>query len=397
MPPLAGNLIVDVFNVSEANPIEDVLVRIYPQNSEEVLFELSTNSSGQTTSVSLPAPPKEYSLDPDDTEKPYSEYRVTAEKEGFIFNEINGVQIFADTTAIQRINLLPLNESNQEETIDTPPPVLWGDYPSKIPEEEIKPLPEETGFVVLDEVVIPEFIVVHDGPPDSEAENYYVPFKDYIKNVASSEIYSTWNEEAIKANILAIISFTLNRVYTEWYRSRGKNFTITNSTAYDQSFSYGRNIYEEISTLVDELFTTYIKREGQRQPLFAQYCDGRRVSCPEWLSQWGSEALASQGYSAIEILRNYYGNDIYLANAESVSGVPYSYPGYNLTIGSSGEAVITIQQQLNSIANTYSAIPTLRVDGVFGENTAEAVRVFQDIFNLPQTGVVDLATWYQIS
>ncbi len=239
--------------------------------------------------------------------------------------------------------------------------------------------------------------MVHDGVPGSSGPNYYIPYKDYIKNVASSEIYSTWPDAAIRANVLAIQSFVLNRVFTEWYRNRGYNFTITNSTRYDQSFSYGRTIYEEISQIVDEMFTNYIKREGQIQPLFAQYCDGRKVSCPGWMTQWGSAELAEQGYSTIEILRYYYGSDIYIETAEKIQGVPSSFPGTNLTIGSSGNDVRTIQRQLNSIANTYTAITKLRVDSVYGESTADAVRTFQQIFNLPQTGVVDLATWYQIS
>lgn len=224
-----------------------------------------------------------------------------------------------------------------------------------------------------------------------------MPYKDYIKNVASSEIYSTWDEAAIRANVLAIQSFVLNRVFTEWYRNKGYNFTITNSTRYDQAFNYGRTIYEDISIIVDEMFTNYIKREGEIQPLFAQYCDGRNVVCPNWLSQWGSAALAEQGYSAMDILRYYYGDDIYLEQAESVSGVPVSFPGENLTIGSRGNDVRTIQSQLNTISRTYSAIPRLAVDGIYGEATVESVKAFQNIFNMPQTGIVDLATWYQIS
>ena len=282
-----------------------------------------------------------------------------------------------------------------EVVINIPPPVLWGDYPEKEPEEEVKEIPPETGFVVLDRVVIPEYVVVKEGTPSEGGDVYYVPYKDYIKNVASSEIYSTWDEAAIRANVLAIQSFVLNRVFTEWYRNKGYNFTITNSTRYDQAFNYGRTIYEDISIIVDEMFTNYIKREGEIQPLFAQYCDGRNVVCPNWLSQWGSAALAE--HSAMDILRYYYGDDIYLEQAESVSGVPVSFPGENLTIGSRGNDVRTIQSQLNTISRTYSAIPRLAVDGIYGEATVESVKAFQNIFNMPQTGIVDLATWYQIS
>lgn len=196
---------------------------------------------------------------------------------------------------------------------------------------------------------------------------------------------------------MAIISFTLNRVYTEWYRSRGYDFTITNSTRYDQSFDYGRTIYTEISDIVDELFTTYIKRIDSNQPLFAQYCDGKQVTCPNWLSQWGSQDLAQQGYSAIDILRYYYGDNIYLEQSDRVSGIPSSFPGEALIVGSQGDDVRTIQQQLNSVSNVYTAIPKLAVDGIYGENTANAVREFQNIFNLAETGVVDFSTWYEIS
>lgn len=239
--------------------------------------------------------------------------------------------------------------------------------------------------------------MVHDGPPNRSGQNYYVPFTDYIKNVASSEIYATWDEAAIRANVLAIISFTLNRVYTEWYRNMGYDFTVTNSTAYDQSFEYGRTIFEEISQTVDELFTTYIKRRGANQPLLAQYSDGREVVRDGWLSQWGSQELAQRGSSTVEILRYYYGDDIYLEQAEAVSGVPVSYPKTVLTIGSTGSAVATIQRQLARIGRTYSAVIRPAPDGIYGEETAAAVQAFQRVFGLPQTGVTDFATWYKIS
>ena len=241
-------------------------------------------------------------------------------------------------------------------------------------------------------------MIVHDGHPTNvNAPKYWVPFKDYIKNVASSEVYANWPEETLKANILCIISFTLNRVFTEWYRNQGHDFTITSSTAVDQKYSHGRNIFTEISMVVDNLFNTYITRPGIRQPLFAQYCDGRRVSCPNWLSQWGSKYLGDQGYDAVSILRHYYGSDIYLANAPKVEGVPSSFPGTSLQTGSSGPNVRTIQEQLNTISNNFPAIPKVRVDGTFGEETRNAVLAFQRIFDLPQSGIVDFPTWYRIS
>jgi len=241
-------------------------------------------------------------------------------------------------------------------------------------------------------------MIVHGGhPTNTSAPTYWVPFKDYIKNVASSEIYANWPEETLKANILAIISFTLNRVFTEWYRNKGHDFTITNSTAVDQAYNHGRNIFTEISMVVDEIFTTYITRPGIRQPLFAQYCDGRRVTCPNWLSQWGSKHMGDQGYDAVSILRRYYGSDIYLASAPKVEGIPSSFPGTSLQTGSSGPDVRTIQEQLNTISNNFPAIPKLRVDGIFGEETRNAVMTFQRIFDIPQSGIVDFPTWYRIS
>ena len=243
----------------------------------------------------------------------------------------------------------------------------------------------------------PSCTVVHDGvPDDSTATNYYVRYRDYIKNVVSSEIYATWNENAIYANTLAIMSFTLNRVYTEWYRNKGYNFTITSSTAYDQKWIHGRNIYGNVDRIVDSVFTNYLSRPGVRQPIFTSYCDGRRVTC-NGLSQWGSQYLAGVGYSPIEIIRYYYGSDMYINSAVSVSGVPSSWPGYNLTIGSTGDKVRQIQTQLNRIARNYPAIPTVSADGIYGPATAGAVRTFQGIFNLPQSGIVDFPTWYSIS
>jgi hypothetical protein len=224
-----------------------------------------------------------------------------------------------------------------------------------------------------------------------------VPFKDYIKNVACCEIYATWPEQTIIANVLAIISFTLNRVYTEWYRGRGYDFTITNSTAFDHAFSYGRNIFERISQLVDDVFSTYITRPNIRQPLFSQYCDGQKVSCPNWMTQWGSKTLGEQGHDAISILRNFYGQDVYLKQATRGEGVPASFSGANLQTGSSGEAVRTIQTQLNAISNNYPLIKKQRVDGVFGPETLAAVETFQKIFSLPASGIVNFATWYKIS
>ena len=215
--------------------------------------------------------------------------------------------------------------------------------------------------------------------------------------MASSEIYATWTEATIFAHILAIQSITLNRVYTEWYRNKGKDFTITSSTAYDQKWMPGRNIFASISRAVDTIFSNYLSRPNIVQPLFTQYCDGKRVSCPTWMRQWESQTLGERGYSAIEILRYFYGDSIFINTSEEISGIPSSWPGTNLTIGSSGNKVRQMQEQINVIAGAYPLIPKIAADGIYGERTANAVKVFQRVFNLPQTGVVDYPTWYKIS
>lgn len=242
---------------------------------------------------------------------------------------------------------------------------------------------------------IPQRITVHLGPPNASAANVTVSFPDYVKNVASSEIYPTWEESAIRANILAIVSFALNRVYTEFYRSRGYDFEITNSTAYDQAFVNGRSIFENISRIVDELFNDYLRRPGFVEPLAAKFCNGTTVTC-EGLSQWGSQNLAQRGQSSTQILRNYYGN-VEIVNNAPVRGITSSYPGTPLRRGSSGPSVVVIQTELNRISQNYPAIPKLsNVDGIFGSRTEASVRAFQEIFGLTPDGIVGSATWYAL-
>ena len=243
---------------------------------------------------------------------------------------------------------------------------------------------------------IPETITVHLGPPDSPAENVTVPFSDYIKNVASSEIYPTWPDEAIRANVLAETSFALNRVFTEYYRSRGYDFDITNSTAADQSYVKGRDIFENVSRAADDLFTSYLSRRGAEEPLFAAYCDGREVKC-DGLSQWGSVDLANAGYSAEDIIKTYYGRDVEIVSDAPVRGLSESYPGSPLRIGDSGEDVYLVQVRLNRIRRNYPAIPQVAADGVFGADTEAAVKAFQRIFYLSDDGVVGRGTWYRIA
>lgn len=242
---------------------------------------------------------------------------------------------------------------------------------------------------------VPEYITVHLGSPDSNAENVTVSFPDYIKNVASSEIYPTWSESAIIANIYAQISFALNRIYTAFYPSRGYDFDITSSTAYDQKFINGRNIFENIDRIVDNMFNSYIRRVGFVEPLAAKYCNGTTVTC-NGLSQWGSEELARQGYNSIQILKYYYGDNIEIVSNAPIREFEDSYPGTPVRLGDTGDAVIAIQRSLNEISNNYPAIPKVAVDGIFGESTENAVKTLQSIFNLTPDGVVGLATWYKI-
>lgn len=395
--PDQGRLQINVTANIGLIPIRNANITIsYTGDPNNTLETLTTDSSGQTDTVTLSAPPLDYSLTPN-SPMPYSEYTLNVTAPGYEPVTVSGVEVLPDVTALQTIEMTPTETAEgDDETIVIPDHTLYGDYPPKIPEDEIKPM-DESGEIVLSRVVIPEYIVVHDGvPTDSTAANYYVRYTDYIKNVVSSEIYATWPESAIYANTLAIMSFTLNRVYTEWYRSKGYNFTITSSTAYDQKWIYGRNVYTNIDRLVDSIFANFLSRPGVRQPIFTSYCDGRNVTC-EGLSQWGSKYLGDEGYTPIEIIRYYYGSDMYINTATAVSGVPSSWPGYNLNIGASGDKVLQIQQQLNRIAQNYPAIPRVAEDGIYGSGTANAVRTFQGIFNLPQTGIVDYPTWYKIS
>ena len=393
-----GFLQIRVVSDNNEIPIKNARIEIASTgNPDQTLEQIRTNGDGLTETIELSAPPLEYSLSPSDNQ-PYSEYNLKVSADHYEDTIISGVQILSGEIGLQNIRLLPsVTSESPYQPVVIGGHTLWEYYPPKIAEAEIKPL-NERGEIVLSKVVVPEYIIVHDGTPsDTTANNYHVRYKDYIKNVASCEIYATWPEATITANVLAIISFTLNRVYTEWYRSKGYNFTITSSTAFDHKWINQKTVYENISQTVDRIFANYLSRPNVTQPLLTQYCDGKRVTCPNWLSQWGSKYLGDQGYTAIEILRNYYGDDIYINEAEQIAGVPSSWPGYNLSVGSTGESVRTIQEQLNRIGRNYQSIPTIAVDGIFGNNTKAAVEQFQSIFNLPANGIVDYPTWYKIS
>lgn len=404
-----GYLQVAVFANEMSEPVPNAKINVYESGTKNAIDTLITDISGQSNEIALKAPNLDYSLDESNSSvRPYSEYDIEVISLNNKPIRIEKIQILPTSTAFQNINLSnrniftqkisPDNILPKQETIVIEDNVLWGKYPSKIPESETKPKSEDTGFVVLDKPVIPEFIIVHTGSPNNAlAQNYWVPFKDYIKNVASSEIYSTWPRATIEANVLAILSFTLNRVYTEWYRAKGKNFTITNSTAYDHAFTYGRNIYKEISQVVDEIFNLYVTKPKIAQPLLTQYCDGKNVKCPTWMTQWGSKDLGDMGYSNIEILKSFYGQEIYLVQCQKIMGLPSSYPGHILQKGSRGEDVKIIQNELNTISKNYPAIGKVVADGIFGEITRKSVETFQKVFKLTPDSIVGSATWYKIS
>ena len=392
-----GKMRINVYDKQQGTPLADARISLaYTGNPERIINEITTDSEGAVNLDDLLTPPVEYSMEPGENQ-PFSEYTIDVNADGYEEINISGIDVFSGETSIQNVYLNEDNREIPENNIVIPVNTLYGSYPAKIPETEIKPV-RQSGEIVLSRVVIPETIVVHDGvPTDSTALDYYVRYKDYIKNVASSEIYSTWPRQTLEANILAIMSFTLNRVYTEWYRNQNYNFTITSSTAFDHKWVNGRNIFESISQVVDEIFDNYLSRPNVKQPILTQYCDGKKSSCPDWMTQWGSKYLGDQGYSSIDILRYYYGDNMYINTAEQIQGIPSSWPGADLYIGASGQKVRQLHEQLNLIGDYYTAIPALTVDGIYGERTAEAVRQFQRINNMPQTGVVDFPTWYRIS
>ena len=392
-----GQLQINITSNANSYPITNATIQIsYTGMPNSTLEQLNTNASGQSETIDLAAPPLEYSLNPQNELMPYSEYTLNISAPGFKSISISGVEILSSVKAIQNVRMSP-REALNEVVYAIPDHTLYGDYPPKIAEPEIKPT-NETGEIVLSRVVVPEFVIVHDGPPsDPGSKNHYVKYKDYIKNVASCEIYATWPADTIRANVLAIMSFTLNRVYTEWYRNQGYNFTITSSTAFDHKWIPERNIYNTISNIVDEIFSNYLSRPNVRQPILTQYCDGRQVSCPNWMTQWGSMELGDQGYTPIEIIRHYYGDNMYINTAQEISGIPSSWPGENLQVGSNGAKVLQMQEQLNRIAEAYPAIPKIAADGIYGPDTAATVRKFQSVFGLPANSLVDYPTWYKIS
>lgn len=360
-------------------------------------YEYETDESGKTKVFSIEAPDKAIANNEYSEQIPYSVCDCYVEARGFVPVRIRSIQIFGENESVLPVTLYTYPETNsnsqQVRVFDIVPHTVASTTPrNREHGEEIS----VEGFV-QEQVIIPQPMIVHIGVPGDNGKNIYLSFPEYVKNCASSEIYPTWNENALRANIYAIISLSLNRVYTEWYPTQGYNFYITNSTQYDQSFVEGRNIFTNISRIVDEIFNTYILKSGSVNPYFAEYCDGKRVSC-NGLSQWGTTYLADQGYTPLQILKYYYGDDIRLATTNNISEISSSYPGSPLSLGSTGEDVRDIQRQLNRISKNYPSIQEIpNVNGIFGAYTDSAVRQFQNIFNLTSDGIVGKSTWYAIS
>ncbi len=387
-----GYLIIQARTAHDALPLSGAQIWI-TDGGEKSVYHLTTDESGETEKIPLETLDRSLSLDPNFQGIPYISYHVLAFANGFNSVHISGIPILEGETAIQPIEFVPMREKQRIPTvteirISAPAVSMSGNRYQTAP---------DTDPQVLRQVAIPNPITVHLGSPGAAAANVQVSFPNYVKNVASSEIYPTWPEASLRANIYAVITFALNRIYTEWYRSRGYSFDITNNTAYDQYFIYGRNIYESISRIVDQIFNEFVRRQGQNAPYFTSFCNGTTATCPG-LSQWGTVTLANQGLSPLQILRSYYPKDVEIAETNIITGVLSSYPGTALKTGSTGLDVQTIQAYLDRIRRNYPAIPAITDEtGVFGESTKAAVTRFQSIFSLAPDGIVGKSTWNKLS
>lgn len=387
-----GYLNIQARTAHDAVPLSGVQIRIFDFWGNS-LYVLSTDENGETPTVPLETIDKSYSQNPYFSGNAFVSYHVLAQASGFNSLYVSDIPIYDGETAFLPVTLIPMQET-QRSPLQTE--ISIG-KPAVASHEMRHQEGDETEPRILRQVVIPNPITVHLGTPGSSARDVQVTFPDYVKNVASSEIYPTWPENALRANIYAIITFALNRVFTEWYRSKGYGFDITNSTAYDQAFVYGRPIYGSISRIVDEIFNEYVRRQGQHSPYFTSFCNGTSVTC-NGLSQWGTVTLSNQGLSPLEILRYYYPKDVEIAQTDIITGVVSSYPGTPLRMGSTGLDVQTIQTYLNRIRRNYPAIPAVTDPaGSFQNSTNAAVTKFQNIFNLTPDGIVGKSTWYKIS
>ena len=389
-----GSLLVQSFAARLSSVVPGVRITIQGEGQEPVTF--FTDAEGMAEPLSLPAPDKELSLDENNTEQPYSLWNLVAEKNGYQTVTMRGIQVFACETALVQLEMLPRQRLGaplpQKEAFDIPPHSLYdpGAFASTAPRTQCP------GPWILTVPIIPKNITVHLGRPKADARNVTVSFRNYIANVASSEVYPTWPEQALRANIHAQISLALNRIYTEWYPSKGYPFNITNSTSYDQYYVHGRNIFPVMERLTDEIFNTYVRKFGTVEPFYTEYCDGKSVTC-KGMKQWGTVDRAREGKNALEILKYYYGNNIEIVRTNNIQSTPQSYPGRPLRRGDTGTDVRIIQRQLSRIAKDYPFFGNPGSDGIFGPATEKVVKAFQKQFNLTPDGIVGRTTWYKIS
>ena len=387
-----GILRIQAFAARQSAPVEGVTVNIVGDGFTAARM---TDAEGNAADVTLTAPDCALSLEEDNTTRlPYAVCSLTASKAGYRTVRIQGIQVFAGQVTLAQPEMIPETEEGRD--VEDPPIVIpphplfaGGGGGGRAPADPCAPR-------VLDRVIIPKNITVHLGKPAASARNVTVSFRRYIANVASSEVYPTWPESALRANIHCQISLALNRIYTEWYPSRGYSFNITNSTSYDQYYVHGRTVFDVMVRLTDDIFNTYLRKTGTVNPYYSEYCDGKSVTCPG-LKQWGTVTLAKQGKTPLQILKYYYGSDIEIVRTNNIQAIPQSYPGSPLRQGDSGTAVFTLQRQLNRIAKDYPFFGKLTVDGVFGPRMASTVKTFQRQFNLTADGVVGRQTWYKIS
>ena len=389
----SGTLQVYTALAENAAPLPGVTVLVLNEAGIQIA-RLTTNDVGSAPELVLTAPDEAYSLDEANTTvRPYAVYQLRAEMTGFQTIELEGVQVFAGHQTVARLQFLPAARTLPEVKPETIPehPLFAGDGGSGP-----APIGRCADARVLSEVVVPKKITVHLARPAVSAANVTVSFQDYIANVASSEVYPTWPEQALRANILAQISLALNRIWTEWYPSRGYSFNITNSPGVDQAYVRGRTVFAVMERLTAELFNTYVRRTGDTEPYYTEYCDGKSVTCPG-MKQWGTVDRAKEGKSALEILRYYYGSRVQLVTTNNIASIPQSYPGSPLRRGNTGTAVNVLQKQLSRIAKDYPSFGKPAITGTFDEATENSVKKFQKQFSLTVDGVVGKATWYKIS
>lgn len=391
-----GFIKVQLFSAKNVMPVCGG--NIFIIESTAVDFEdgkvLTTDECGISKTATVNTPDKSVGENSASKDIPYSSYDIYVRAKGYRDIAIEGIHVFPDMISIQKVDMIPTKKERafmeEAEFIFIPSHQLLG----LTPRDKVESLKVGSSNSLL---AIPQYITVHLGAPSSYAENITLSFIDYIKNVTSSEIYPTWPEEAIRANIYAEISFALNRIQTEWYKNMGYAFEITNCITYDQAFIRGRNIYENVSRIVDELFNEYVVNKESKAPILAQCCSGTTISC-SGLSQWGTVTLANNGSTASEIIKNYFGNDMVIEKLLEIEGIEDQYAGDELKVGSKGKTVEKLQNMINRIADNYNVMNKVKErGGDYNKDTETAVKLFQEIFNIKPTGTVNRITWYKIS